>query len=251
MISLPEHIASDLVLIQPTRHLNKVGDWVLYDIHDTSHHLTVKGKVLMLPQRLTYTGHQVAKYIHHPNSERMIAYKQHLNNRSMEFDTDIEVHVDDDVVFRYVNHIECRAQGWWWPTGDNENPALLVPYDNIFMAVRDQKQIMTNGYIWVEPILWTKDEVVQENEFVKENAGQRKTGVGIVKEIGSCNRHYLYERRADFDSVKVGDVILFKKTAGITAEWYYHKTLNEGRFPNYVMQRKDILAINNNLKSKL
>ena len=42
--------------------------------------------------------------------------------------------------------------------------------------------------------------------------------------------------------VEVGIKILFRHSNAVSIEYKYHKTLNEGKYAFYRMQRKDILA---------
>jgi len=237
-------------MIQPTAHLTKIGEWVMYDVHDFSHHYTVKGTVLMVPKLLYDAGDSIRGLERFDRSEQLVKQKQFLNNRSLEFATQMEVQVGDEVVFRYSNHMEAMAQGLYWHVDSNKVPAMFVPYDTLFMANRGDDQIMLNGWAWVEPVLWSKDELENEHGMVVEKMANRKTGIGVVRNIGKVNGNYLYDKRGgDADDVDVGDTVLFKKTAGVCAEWFCHQSLNKGRYPYYVMQRRDILAkVNSNGK---
>jgi len=230
-------------MIQPTAHLTKIGEWVLYDVYDPSFHFTVKGKVLIVPKYLYQASEDLKNLDRFERGEQLTKQRQFLTNRSLDFGCDMQLRVGDDVVFRYANHLECMRQGLYWHIDDNKVPALFVPYDTLFMAIRKKEQIMLNGWVWVEPVLWSKEEVLDEHGLIRAVHTEKKAGIGIIRNIGDVNHSYLYDKRGgDRDDVKIGDKVLFKKTAGVSVEWYSHQSLNEGRYPYYVMQRRDILA---------
>jgi co-chaperonin GroES (HSP10) len=239
----PAYIRDNLVLIQPTAHLNKIGEWVIFDIHDPAHHYTVKGTVLMVPDKLYFAGHQLKELGQFAPCSQIVKQKQFLSNRSVEFDTPMELEVGDEVVFKYINHVSCVEDGRYWTFGDEKNPALFIPYDTIFMAERAEKKVMLNGWLWVEPMAYEKDELTDAHGVVKNRMGGKKIGRGTIRSLGTPNKGYLYGEVPDCDDVAVGDQVLFKKTAGVSIEWFYHQSLNEGKHPYYVMQRKDIMAV--------
>lgn len=234
-------ISSNLVMVQPTEHITKIGQWVAFDVHEPSKNFTVRAKVLAVPDRLLHSKDACRKLKGYQGAYGA-KIRQFLNNRSLEYATDMELVVGDEIVFQYINHASCMGEGLYWHLGE-KNPALFIGYDQIYMILRDGKQILPNGWVWVEPCVWTKDSAVADNGAVVGQIGQKVVGHGIVRNFGKPNRGYLYEDWQDADDLKEGDKVLFKHTAGVSAEWFCHKTLNDGKFPYYVMQRHDIYAI--------
>lgn len=240
----PVGISNNLVMIQPTQHLNKIGEWVIYDVHDPAHHFTVKGTVLMVPDRLYHAGDHLREKKSLQKCELVTLHNQFLTNRSVEFDTDMELKVGDEVVFKYINHINCIDKHLFYHREGHKNPAMFMPYDSLFMAIRDGQTIMLNGKIWVEPISYKSDELEDENGIIIHREGKKQLGVGIVRNVGSICRDYLYDKiGGDVDDVKVGDKIDFLKSGGVSIEIAYHQSLNEGKHPYYMMSRREILNI--------
>jgi len=239
----PDHISSNLVMVRPEAHMNKIGEWQIFDIHSPAHHHSVRGRVVKVPDNLYCAGDQIRKLDRVQRCDEVIKNKQFIATRSLEFGTKMELEIGDEVIFRYIIHTECMSQGWYWYEEGEEVPCLFMPYDSIFMIIRDGKRIMVNGWLWVEPVQVSKDEVANDVGMIIAEQGKKKIGSGIVRLAGSCNSSYLYEAGSDLDDVKVGDSVVFKKTAGVGVEWFCHQSLNSGRYPYYVMQRKDILAI--------
>lgn len=234
-------ISCNLVLIQPTAHITNIGEWVLFDVHEPSKHFTVRGTVLQVPDRLFHAKKHTRPLLK-KDGYAITKFRQFANNRSLEYGTEMELQVGDEVVFQYTNNQSCIEDGLYWYMGQ-ENPALFVSYDQIYMIIRDGKQILPNGWVWVEPITWTRKDAVSESGEVIGAVGKAKVSVGIVRNFGVPNTAYLYEDWVDADDLKIGDTVVFKKTASVSAEWYCHNTLNEGKLPYYVMQRHDIYAI--------
>lgn len=234
-------ISYNLVMVQPTAHITNIGEWVLFDVHEPSKHFTVKGTVLQVPDRLFHAKKHTRTF-QKKDGYAITQLRQYLNNRSLEYDTEMELQVGDEVVFQYTNHSSCMADGLYWYMGQ-ENPALFINYDQIYMIIRDGKQILPNGWVWVEPIAWTAEDAVTDIGEVIGVVGKPKPNVGIVRNFGKPNAAYLYEDWVDADDLKMGDTVVFKQTAAVCVEWYCHKTLNDGNFPYFAMQRHDIYAI--------
>ena len=237
-----DYISSNLVMIQPTNHITKKGEWDLFDIHEPSKRFTVRATVLKVPNKLFHAKKSLDKFKGLEKCAAVSKVRQFLNNRSLEYDTQMELMEGDEVVFNYITHSSCLQDGLYWNLGE-KNPALFINYDAIYMVIRGGEHIMVNGWVWVEPILWSLDDAIKENGMVVADVGQKAVGVGIVRNLGTPNKAYLYEDWVDEDDIKEGDEIMFKKTSGVSAEWFCHKTLNEGKFPYYIMQRHDIYTV--------
>ena len=243
MLDFPSRISNNMVMVKPVAHMNTIGEWQIFDIHDTSHHMSVKGEVLMVPDELYCHGDLVRKLDAYPKCSQVTKTSQFYACRSLEYGNKMDLQVGDEVVFRYINHVECIADGRFWHVDNSGIPALFMSYDTLFMAQRGDEQIMLNGWLWVEPTLWSKEEVMNDAGMVVATQGKKKVGSGCVRNVGNPNSSYLYSKGSDLCDIKVGDDIMFQKTAGVSVEYFCHQSLNEGRHPYYIMQRKDILAV--------
>lgn len=238
----PDYISNNLVLLQPTSHLNRIGEWVIYDIHDPAHHYTVRGKVLMVPDRLVFNGDKYRQIKKLEGGENQLTRIQHLTTRSVDYNTPMQLKVGDEVIFKYINHVTCKEQGLYWPMGE-KNPALFINYDTLFMAFRGKERIMLNGWVWVKPLDYSADEICDKYGVIHHEIGEKKVGEGIVVDMGVPNKGYLHYEGGDSDDIQIGDKVYFKHTAGVSVEWFYHQSLNEGKHPYYAMHRRDILGI--------
>jgi co-chaperonin GroES (HSP10) len=240
----PIGISNNLIQVQPTGHLNKIGEWEIFDIHDPAHHFTIKGEVVMVPDRLYHAGDDLREIKQFQESELRGQVSQFVTNRSVEFETIVEPKVGDEVIFRYINHQNCMDKDLYHYQKGFDNPSLFMPYDSLFAIIRDGKMIMINGWIWVKPISYSEEELENEYGVLVNREGEKKIGVGIVDNLGSLCTDYLYDAiGGDIDDVKIGDKIAFHKTAGVSIEIDYHQSLNEGDHPYYIMHRREILNI--------
>ena len=129
---------------------------------------------------------------------------------------------------------------------DNE-VYFLIHYMNIFMVLREDKPIMCNGYILVEPTYDEYEKVAGEfkklNLEVPDSAKDLKkyTQFGIVRYIGSRPKRYLNKASVDMD-LEVGQKIMFDKFADIPLEYDLHQTFEKGKTIFRIL-RKDIMMI--------
>lgn len=234
-------VYNNKVLVLPDGHFTSDGEFEIFDSFEPAKHWNIMGTVLAIPNRLVYNGDVVNNYRKNKNSI-VQAHIQEMVRQSLEYD--VKHHrllIGDQVIFRYIVHnsaIEDEEFIDFYKMGK----ALLIDYDQLYMRIRDDSRILLNGWILVEPIDYTQDELISRGKgaelWVKD---KRKEGMGIVREIGWANSGYIMGEE-DIEDIKVGDTILFRHSNNVSIEWSYHKVLNEGKYAFYRMQRKDILA---------
>jgi len=236
-------ITNNLVLILPDENFDKIGSMKLADMFDPAKRVSVRGRVLVLPNSLVCDG-AVAK------TGRMfkgysdgLRFVQQVAGASLEMDTDIELEVGDEVAFRYVAHLNAKEDNLYWELGDGRK-AIFMDYDTIYMAIRGDGYKMINGWMLIEPIGNTLDDIRAANAgLARDVKDMSKDGTGVVRHIGKPTRGYKLDYYQDVEEIKVGDVVHFPKSLKTPIEWSSHKTLNDGAFPYIRLQRKDIIAI--------
>ena len=246
--SFSDRALKNVVLVKPDEDHVKDSQTGMYvaDHFDPARHWSVSGTVLQVPDTLVYLGNKLkalkslgkltGAYLHYAQRHRMM---------SMDFDTDIEIKVGDKVYFNYSNHIAGAEEKKEFnsPTGEK---LILMPYDSLYMAVRGDKKIPLNGYIYVEPLRYSREDLQNLRKTAHgwrkpPQKGDIRKGWGRVHMIGSSNKGYLdYPADKDQTQIKQGDIVLFRKTLSFDMEWSYHRTLFQQTM--YRMQRKDILA---------
>ena len=145
----------------------------------------VVNQVIMNPDKLYHAGDDLREMKQFFKCEMRNRVSQFCSNRSVEFETEIETKVGDEVIFKYLNHQNCMLIDLYHYRKGYKNPSFFMPYDSLFAIIRDEKMIMLNGWIWVEPISYTEDELENEYGVLVNIEGKKKIGVGIVRNLGS------------------------------------------------------------------
>lgn len=232
-------ITANYVLVLPDENFSERNGLKIADSFEPAKHYSVRGKVVEVPNRLVYGGDFLKKNKIGRNLSLgpMTDIYQKLFLDSLEWDTDMELSVGDDVFFKYNMHMLCYDHNLI--VRRNGRDHYLIRYDYLYMANESK---MLNGWVLVEPVKWTDEELVTENGTRRITKKTNKLGVGIVKCVGSKNRDYLNYDKADAD-VSVGDKIFFRHSKSVPIEYKFHKTFEFGNC--FRMQRKDILFIQN------
>jgi len=235
-------IKNNKVLILPDGHFNSDGDFELFDAFEPAKHFSIMGTILALPERLLYYGEEI-KELRKNRNPVVTKEIQYLMSTTMEFGTTIgDAKIGDRVAFRFTNHVNALEEGDWIDMYEL-GKALLIDWDQLYCRIDNEgNMIMLNGWIMVEPIEHTLEEMTDSAGILVLEKDRKKPGVGIVRIIGEPN----FGDTSGDDlgpDVKVGDVVLFRHSNNVPIEWSYHKVLNDGKYPFYRMQRKDILAI--------
>lgn len=214
-------ILKNYVVVKPNRENDEYllpGDKKLYisGIFEQGKHAVVRGKVAVIPVGLCFS--------------RKDKYK------SLQYDTELEVQVGDDVIYHYLEYLNHKDMGKFLFINDEKH--LVISYDSIYCAIRNDQIIMCNGYILVEAAV---DDVSSKyiETLTKEHVSQKK---GVVAHIGSLLKGYLdYQGVVDSDDIKVGDTVVFNEIDSLPMEYSIHQSVEKGK-TMYRMQRKDVIA---------
>jgi len=239
-------LQNNVVMILPDKNYTQDGEIKLSDVFEPARHWAIKGKVVAVPEKLICFRERIAELKETQKGARDPIVQQEIQElmrHSLEFDTEMEVQVGDEVMFRYMNRLSAVEDGEVLGRDIlGEQGVIMVSYDELYLIKRGEDVIMLNGWILVEPIQYTKEELIELGggfkKFVKTD---EKPGVGIVRVKGTPNKGYV-EGIEEGPDVEVGSEILFRHSLAVPIEYKYHKELNEGKHAFYRMQRKDILA---------
>lgn len=236
-------ITNNLVLILPDENFDKIGSMQLADIFDPAKRVSVRGRVLVLPNTLVCDGIVAKTGRMFKGYSDGLRFVQQVAGASLEMGTEIELDEGDEVAFRYIAHINAKDDNLYWDMEDGRK-AIFMDYDTIYMAIRGQQYHMINGWMLIEPIGQTLDDIRAANAgLVRDMKDMSKDGVGVVRHIAKPTKGYKLDYYEDKEEIKVGDVVYFPKSLKTPIEWGSHKTLNDGQYPFIRLQRKDIIAI--------
>lgn len=230
-------ITDNYVLVKPDAHFSEHNGLKIADDFEPAKHYSVTGKVVEVPNRLVYGGYFLKsnKMGRNLSLGPMNDLFQKMFLSSLEWDTDMELNVGDDVLFRYNVHMACYDDNLIVRRDGVDH--YLIRYDYLYMA---NKSKMLNGWVLIEPIEWAKEELTSKDGIRTIKKKKEKLGMGIVKCLGSKNRDYMNYDRAEVD-IKEGDVVFYRHSLAVPIEYKYHKTFEFGNC--YRMQRKDILYV--------
>jgi len=156
---------------------------------------------------------------------------QEMTARSMEFDVPIEIEKGDTVFFRYNVYAHAREEGRVFE--QDKNTYILIPYDQLFIAIRGEKIIPLNGLVLIEPIMEKKSEIIITLE--KEDSQ-----IGKIAHLGCLVKSYLqFPEETDEDFFEVGDYVVFRKAQRVPLEFSIHRNLDK---KYYKMNRWCILG---------
>jgi len=250
---------NNYVLILPEKEFNdkltfKSGKELYLDISfDTAKHTSVIGTVVEVPDTLTY-GHGRLEMGWRCNME--------LEKGNM-------VWMNWDAIITAMRSVEQKIM-------IDDKLHLLIPYSQIFLALREASNgkeissiwnsvdtltkykvnlvvrdnyvyevIMLNGYCLVDPIK-LRDlpvelkpvEMMTEQVDIPGNVLDAFSPLyGRVAYCGVTNREYIDEHIKESGDVKSGDIIRFEKSADIFLEYPLHAKLTDDKALFYRMQR--------------
>lgn len=202
-------------------------------------HYSVRGKVYAIPQKLRFLRKEIDRFKGTLSHDDLPKLTQAME-ASVEYDTDIEVEVGDEVIFDYLAHIGCYDEGRWIETelGD----MFLIRYDEIHMRIdSDGNKHPINGWMVI-----TREEMKEQLEsgLYTPPINQEKItskAFGYVIHQGKPLRgtkERLYEPDDTYD-FKEGQRILYRPGGSRPLEWVLHQTL----YPNkkaLLIHRKDV-----------
>lgn len=165
-----------------------------------------------------------------------LRFSRDFSRMSLDYDTDMELKVGDVVIYNYLSVSNARKLGHVMDGG-----GVLIPYDKIYVAIRDGKVIPINGVILVEP----EQEKIRTFLHTPEQAKLNSKQIGRVMYAGSPNRGYRqFPDIPNDEPVSVGDRILFNWTDAIPIQ-PNHELRGEVTKEKmlYRMQHKDAIAL--------
>ncbi len=194
-------------------------------------HYSVKGRVYAAPNRLSFPRKELKRLrANFGNNDADMNRLGELTRHCLEWDTDMEVAVGDEVVFDYLVHIACYQEGRWIETelGD----MFLVRYDELHMKIdADGTKKPLNGWMVI-----TREEKQKETDsgislFHKKDDDIAKQAHGYVIDQGTPVKGY--KSNLDFaddpHDFKEGERILYRPSGSRPLEWGLHQTLYPGK----------------------
>jgi len=215
---------NNYVLVKPKLDTNKIEvagkEFYVDTTWEVEKHAPTEGEVIEVPDKLIFD-------IKKP--------------WSTEFDVDMELKPKDKVYFHYLTKQNSESNGRVVRNDDGEI-LYLIPYDQIFAAVRQDKIIPINGYLLVDLIEGdlVKSEVLEIPDLLKKKGSAK---FARVKHVSSPIRKYKrFPKEGDCNTVKVGDIVAYSINSDLPMQYAYYNSL--GKEKKYRrMQRRDIFAI--------
>jgi hypothetical protein len=158
---------------------------------------------------------------------------------SIDWDTDMELQVGDVVIYNYLAVKNSLHMGHFI-----DKDIICIPYDKIYVAIRNQNVIPINGVILVEP----EEEFIGTFLHVPDNAVTNSKQVGKVVYAGTpvrgYRKEYIYSGHTSPDkAVNVGDRIIFNWNDAIPIQPNAELRGEITRGMLYRMQHKDVHAV--------
>ncbi len=178
---------------------------------------------------------RVGKVIKAPE---MLYFDREEPRRSSRFDTPVEIQEGDTVIYHYLAIENSRAR--FASLKKHIDPALdMIPYDTIFLCIRNGEVIPVNGYVIVEPL----DETIETSLEIPDSARTYSKTKGIIRYLGKPVNGYLeWVDDEDTDEIQVGDTICYGAENCVPFEYDLHQQLDKGK-KLFRMQRRDIQGI--------
>lgn len=213
-------------------------------VDNLAQHFSVKGKVFSVCEKLLYRKDLILKLRERfGNNHSDMAELGYQTNICVDYDTDIEVSVGDEVMFDYLEHIACYEDGRVIETelGD----MYLIRYDALFIALKpDGSKVPLNGWVAIKRILAEKvtEHGIVVPLFSKDYFRVGKHEYAEVLDVGSPLRGM----KEDFnysdgpDHISSGDKVVYRPGGSYSLEWALHQVVYPG-IDARIVRRKDIL----------
>lgn len=196
-------------------------------------------------------------------------YYKNMTQGTLNWDTECETEIGDHVLYDFVaaaqalgklydKNFECDDTKYLFC---EDELYIVLRYDSLFLAKRNDEMIMLNGYVLVTPV---EEEIKSSLVLIPEHIKKKQSlKYGIVAAKGSMINEYATitphdpietdycftiqikegkECRIKHTDIEIGDMICFERLNDITIEYDVHKKLDKNYFR---MQRRDIVAIIN------
>lgn len=209
-------LPGNLVLLRPVMDPSKIKtetEGVFFYI-DTSwnpdQHQPIIQEVIRVPHKLRYGRDMNA-------------------GESMEWKTDISIEAGDIVWMSYRGPME----GIEITEEESGDVYYLISYSHLYMAKKNDKLVMLNGYLLIEPIMVSANSVLILD---KKESNQ----LGKVVAAGKPNQEYKYIEFYDDPFISEGHTVLFRYKYQKKLESKLHAYFKE----NYrVVQRSKVIAV--------
>ena len=227
--------------ITPSAHAHGSG-LLVSEIADVHLLKPCIGVVEAVCDDLYYGGYEVLAMGRNPAGDNLTR-AQVINERSVNFDVDIEVKVSDIVLFRYIVHMDEDVT---LPDG-----RMLIRYDDLIgkIPMRMETDLVLQYDVWsfdVDNLYPLNGAIFVEMRDTNDDSGvfdldeQREQGFGKVVAEGMRVRSYLLwpEKGADFDVSLAGKTISFNNKAAVRIEEDTFRVLNtDTKYPLYYLYR--------------
>lgn len=203
------------------------------DAFSAGQRLSVRGRIVKLPNRLIYNGPSMIKARStFSNDKFSVENVQRLKHESVLFDVDIEPKEGDTVFFNYMQHYDCYENNRFIEDGDTD--LLLMKYDSLILShhLNNLNSVRPlNGLVLIEPIDEISFSYFKTLKDTQSYAKMPKVGFAKVILTGKICRGYLEDLNAPADNndVKKGDIVMYKPLGGHPVEWGLHQVLFKGR----------------------
>lgn len=166
-------------------------------------------------------------------------YYNPKSDRSLDWDTDMELQVGDVVIYNYLAVKNARHM-----KQIIDRDVVCISYDKIYTVIRNGEVICVNGFILVAP----EQEVIETFLEIPDTAWERSKQIGRVLYAGTPNRGYRIEKilagtTSPDSPVQAGDRVLFNWNDAIPIQPNAELRGEIKREVIYRMQHKDVHAI--------
>jgi hypothetical protein len=222
------------VAVRPFKETEKVGSIYIAPIKESKDYMSIVGEIVGVSDTLPYYGRHAVKIREdYPSADYRPKEAQadlcDYNNRSLNFETNVEVKKGDIVLFDWKQ----RAFNI-----DSHEGVILMKYDTLYMSITDNNYKMLNGWLLVEPVKYKQESEVLDLSF---SDGEYSTIEAHVRHEGSIVTHYRETPYVEDAAMLLRHKkVLVRKKRMKKVEKEYIGILDN---PNYhFIQRRDILG---------
>jgi hypothetical protein len=222
------------VAVRPFKDTETVNGIYIAPIAESKDYMSIVGEVMGRSEQLPYYGREAQEIRErYPTADYRPREAQadlcDLNNRSLNYETQVEINKGDIVVF------DWKQKAF---NVDSHEDQILMKYDALYMAITNGEYRMLNGWLLVEPVKYKQQSDVLDLSF---HDGEFSTIEAYVRHEGSLVTHYRETPYAvDMNIPLKGKKIFVRKKRMKKVEKEYIGLLDN---PNYhFIQRRDILG---------
>lgn len=211
-----------------------------------SQHYSVKGKVYAIPEKLTFNGTKIKKKrLNFASDDGDVAELGRLVGSSLDYDAEMELEVGDEVMFDYLQHIECYEEGKFITTDLGD--MYLMRYDSLFLAIKpDGRKVPLNGIVIIEekPLERITESGLIIPLLIEMEDKITKWSCAEVILAGKPLRGYKQDLTLSDDPqpLKEKDLIMFRPGGSFPLEWVLHQKVFPGQ-KVLGIRRKDIFMV--------